>query len=224
MSVIWTATHRPRVAVTRSLSFADLDSEIRRGEEHTGPCSRDPRPWWHPHPQRHPRPWWPAPSPAGAMSRGSGICRLPALPPLGRGPAPLFVCCLVLGCLFFSRLRHGWLCCSSCSPSADMALSSSRALQRVVSERPRAPRDGARPGRPEDAGSLPLLPVLLASSEVPCPPALQDAPGAQRLRTAGPGQQAAGNGKSGRLDSDSRELEPWLCFLVSRARTSTSRL
>lgn len=191
---------------------------MRLGEErHTrGPCSRDPRP------RR------PAPSPAGAVSRGSRIRWLPALPPLGRGPAPLFVCCLVLSCLFFSHLRHGWLCCSSCSSSADMAVSSSRALQGVVSEWPRAPRDGAQPrssrGRWQLATAPCPLPVLLASSEKPGPPALRDAAGAQRLRNAGPGQQAAGDGKSGRLDSDSCELEPWLCFLVSCARTSASRL
>lgn len=44
LSVIWTATHRPRVTVTRSLSFADPDSETRRGEAHTGTLQPGPAP------------------------------------------------------------------------------------------------------------------------------------------------------------------------------------
>lgn len=188
MSVLWTVTRCLRVTVTLSPLQIPTVRLGRRGAL-GGPCSRDPRP------RR------PAPSPAGAESRASGIRWLPARPPLGRGPAPLFVCCLVLGCLFFSCLRHGWLCCSSCSSSADMALSSSWALQGVVSEQPRAPRDGARPrssrGRWQLAAAPCPLPVLLASSEEPGPPAPRDAAGAQRPRNAGPGQQAAGDGGAG---------------------------
>lgn len=66
LSVIWTATHRPRVTVTCSLSFADPDSETRRGEAHTGTLQPGP-----------------APPAACPQPRGCRVVRLPHLLALG---------------------------------------------------------------------------------------------------------------------------------------------